>query len=120
MTIPEAVQLVLQAGAIGLDGDLLVLEMGEPVKIVDLAKRLAAELKPGVPARIEFTGLRPGEKLHEVLFSENDTTLDKPHEALWRCRVPPLDPAELDGTGSAGALSDLLERTRSLEVDRTG
>ena len=120
MTIPEAVHLVLQAGAIGCDGDVLVLEMGEPVKIVDLARRLAAELKPGVPPWITFTGLRPGEKLHEVLFSANDTTVDKPHEALWRCRVPPLDPGELDGAGSVAGMSDLLERTRQLQVDRIG
>lgn len=93
MTIPEAVQLVLQAGAVGRDGDVLVLDMGEPVKIVDLAHRLAAEIDPGTPPNIVFTGLRPGEKLHEVLISDHDEPLDRPHELLLRYRVPPLEPA---------------------------
>ncbi len=109
MTIPEAVQLVVQAGAIGGDGNVLVLEMGEPVKIIDLAHRLAAQLKPGVPANIKVIGLRPGEKLHEVLFSADDTTVDKPHEQLWRCTVPPLDPALLDGATTREHLAKLID-----------
>jgi dTDP-glucose 4,6-dehydratase len=109
MTIPEAVQLVVQAGAIGGDGDVLVLEMGEPVKIIDLAHRLAAQLKPGVPANIEVIGLRPGEKLHEVLFSADDTTVDKPHEQLWRCTVPPLSPSLLDGVIAWEHLAKLVD-----------
>ena len=95
MTIPEAVQLVLQAGAVGEDGDVLVLDMGEPVKIVDLAHRLAAEIDPGTPPTIVFTGLRPGEKLHEVLINDHDEPLDRPHELLLRYRVPAVEPAEV-------------------------
>ena len=71
MTIPEAARLVLQAQAIGHSGDIFVLEMGEPVKIVDLAKKMIA--LSGVPADIEFIGLRPGEKLHESLVQEHES-----------------------------------------------
>ena len=71
MTIPEAARLVLQAQAIGQTGDIFVLEMGEPVKIVDLARKMIA--LSGVPADIEFVGLRPGEKLHESLVHEHES-----------------------------------------------
>jgi len=72
MTIPEATQLVLQAGAIGKGGEILILDMGEPVRILDLARetiRLSG-LRPDVDIRIEFVGIRPGEKLAEVLESD--------------------------------------------------
>jgi FlaA1/EpsC-like NDP-sugar epimerase len=95
MTIPEAVQLVLQAGAVGHDGDVLVLDMGQPVKIVDLAHRLAAEIDPGSAPTIVYTGLRPGEKLHEVLINEKDEPLDRPHELLLRYRVAAVEPDEV-------------------------
>ena len=67
MTIPEAVQLVLQAAAIGRDGEALVLDMGEPVRIDDVARQLIA--MSGRDVEIVFTGLRPGEKLHEELLA---------------------------------------------------
>jgi dTDP-glucose 4,6-dehydratase len=118
MTIPEAVQLVVQAGAIGGDGDVLVLEMGEPVKIVDLARRVAAQLKPGIPVNIEIIGLRPGEKLHETLFSASDKTIDKPHEQLWRCEVPPLSPALLDETTTPEQLAKLVDQPALASGDR--
>ena len=77
MTIPEAVRLVLQAGAIGTHGETLVLDMGSPVKIIDLANRLIEH--SGKDIDVEFTGLRPGEKMHEVLFSSAEVGLTRKH-----------------------------------------
>jgi FlaA1/EpsC-like NDP-sugar epimerase len=113
MTIPEAVQLVVEAGALGEDGDVLVLEMGEPVKIVELATRLAAEISPGVRPEIVFTGLREGEKLHECLVSERDEMLDRPHELLQRGRVPPIDP-DLLAVALVGDGPELVARLRKV------
>jgi FlaA1/EpsC-like NDP-sugar epimerase len=82
MTIPEAARLVLQAQAIGRSGDIFVLEMGEPVKIVDLARKMVA--LSGVPADIEFIGLRPGEKLHESLVQDNESLEPTDAEKIQR------------------------------------
>ena len=71
MTVQEAVQLVIQAAAIGRDGEALVLDMGEPVRIADVARQLV-EQAPGAPVEIVYTGLRPGEKLHEELFGDGE------------------------------------------------
>src|SRR4029077_11512285 len=70
MTVEEAVQLVIQAGAVGRDGEALVLHMGEPVRIADVARRLAAQAPRTV--EVVYTGLRPGEKLHEVLLGRDE------------------------------------------------
>ena len=83
MSIPEAAQLVLQAGLMGSGGEIFVLDMGEPVKIVDLARELIrlsdyAEADIG----IEFVGLRPGEKLYEELLADGEHTLPTPHPKL--------------------------------------
>jgi len=86
MTIPEAVQLVLQSGAIGNGGDVLILDMGEPVRIVDLAKdmiRLSGQRYPE-DIDIVFTGLRPGEKLYEELFYETEQNAVRVHEKIFR------------------------------------
>jgi FlaA1/EpsC-like NDP-sugar epimerase len=83
MSIPEAVQLVLQAGAMGKDGEIYVLDMGEPVRIVDLARqmiRLSGLAEDDV--RIEYTGLRQGEKLYEEPLADEEKTLPTPHPKL--------------------------------------
>jgi len=83
MSIPEAAQLVLQAGLMGQGGEIFVLDMGEPVKIVDLAKdliRLSGLSEADI--KIEFTGLRPGEKLYEELLADDESTLPTPHPKL--------------------------------------
>jgi FlaA1/EpsC-like NDP-sugar epimerase len=105
MTTEEAVLLVLQAGACGEGGDVLVLDMGEPVKIMELAQRLSRQVAPGRDVEITYTGLRPGEKLHEVLVSAEDVALGKPHERLSRFGVPPLDP-ELVAEGSVTSIPE--------------
>ena len=83
MSIPEAAQLVLQAGLMGEGGEIFVLDMGEPVKIAELAKlmiRLAGADEERI--RIEYTGLRPGEKLYEELLADDESTLPTPHPKL--------------------------------------
>ncbi len=85
MTIPEAVQLVLQAGAIGESGDLLILDMGEPVKILDLARDMIELSGLSYPDDIDivFTGMRPGEKLYEELFYESEKGFRRVHEKIF-------------------------------------
>jgi len=94
MTIPEAVQLVLQAGAMGRGGEIFLLDMGEPVKIVDLARKLIrlSGFQPDVDIPIRFVGLRPGEKLYEELLVDVESSGRTEHEKIWildRDSVPP-------------------------------
>jgi len=102
MTIPEAVQLVIRAGDIGAGrGEVFVLDMGEPVKIVDLATNMIrlAGYEPGAEIAIEFTQPRPGEKLHEELFGGGEeprpTAAKRIHRAV---RSTPLDPEWVEAT----------------------
>ncbi|MDR0274878.1 MAG: polysaccharide biosynthesis protein [Burkholderiaceae bacterium] len=97
MTIPEAAQLVLQAGLMGLSGQICVLDMGEPVKIVELARmliRLSGKTEQEIP--IAFTGLRSGEKLYEELLASDETTAPTPHPKLRIAKVPPPRAGLLD------------------------
>jgi len=97
MSIPEAAQLVLQAGVMGQGGELFVLDMGEPVKIVDLARdmiRLSGFGEDEI--KIIFTGLRPGEKLFEELLTDDEHTLSTPHPKLRIARARPAEPAWLE------------------------
>lgn len=94
MTIPEACQLVIQAGAIGRPGEALVLDMGEPVKIVDLARRMIT--MSGKAVEIVFTGLRQGEKMHEDLLGEGESGYRPLHPLISHVVVPALSPADLD------------------------
>ncbi|AYH45313.1 polysaccharide biosynthesis protein [Azoarcus sp. DN11] len=111
MSIPEAAQLVLQAAAMGQGGEVFVLDMGEPVKIVDLARnmiRLSGYTEEDI--RIEFTGLRPGEKLYEELLADSESTRETPHRKLRIARSRPVSAgflAELDTwLAQSGPVSD--------------
>ncbi|MFD1212341.1 polysaccharide biosynthesis protein [Arthrobacter sp. GCM10027362] len=101
MTIPEACQLVIQAGAIGRGGEVLILDMGEPVRILDVAQRMI-ELS-GKDIDIVFTGLRQGEKLHEDLIGEGEDDSRPLHPKISHASIDPLDPADM-------SLADWKER----------
>jgi len=97
MSIPEAAQLVLQAGLMGEGGEIFVLEMGEPVRIAELAGlmiRLSGKREDEI--RIEYTGLRPGEKLYEELLADAETTLPTPHAKLRVARARQAPAGEVD------------------------
>jgi FlaA1/EpsC-like NDP-sugar epimerase len=119
MTIPEAVQLIIQAGAIGESGDVYVLDMGTPVKIIDLARdmiRLSGK-EPDRDIAIEFVGVRPGEKLHEELWGDGEDAAPTQHPKILRCATQPVDPvwlelelAELDRLAEAGETVEVVSR----------
>lgn len=94
MTIPEACQLVIQAGAIGHGGDVLILDMGEPVRIMDVAERMIA--MSGRDIKIKITGLRPSEKLHEQLTGDDEIQDPDGHAKISHTHALPLNPADLD------------------------
>jgi FlaA1/EpsC-like NDP-sugar epimerase len=107
---------VIQAGAIGGRGQVYVLDMGEPVRIVDLAEtmiRLSGK-EPGTGVALDFVGARPGEKLHEELWSETETVTPSSHEAILLVTRPPIDAdwlqEELD------VLEHLVESGETLEL----
>ncbi|HXS38222.1 MAG TPA: nucleoside-diphosphate sugar epimerase/dehydratase, partial [Flavipsychrobacter sp.] len=89
MTIPEACRLVIEAGVMGQGGEIFVFDMGEPVKIVDLAKKMIRLVgkEPGVDIEIVYTGLRPGEKLYEELLNDSENTLPTYHDKIMIARV---------------------------------
>ena len=94
MTIPEACQLVVQAGAIGQPAEVLILDMGEPVRILDVAQRMID--MSGKDIAIVYTGLRPGEKLHEELIGEGETDHRPIHPKIAHASINPLSPQDLD------------------------
>ena len=98
MTIPEAVSLVVQAGSIGGRGEIFVLDMGEPVRILDLARNMIelSGLEPDRDIPIEFTGPLPGEKLHEELWSGDEVVGSTVHPKILRLTRPQIDAAWLD------------------------
>ncbi len=110
MTIPEAVQLIIQAGAVGDSGDVFVLDMGEPVRIVDLANNMIrlSGREPGRDIAIEFIGVRPGEKLHEELWAEGEDPVPTGHPKMLRAVAQSIDPAWLE--------EELTELGRLVEV----
>lgn len=89
MTIPEACQLVLEAGSMGKGGEIFVFDMGKPVPIIDLAKKMIRlyGLVPGIDVEIKYTGLRPGEKLYEELLTDSENTLPTYHEKIMIAKV---------------------------------
>jgi FlaA1/EpsC-like NDP-sugar epimerase len=133
MTIPEAVQLVIEATGIAEGGDIFVLDMGEPVRIIDLARRMIelSGQEPGTDIGIEVVGIRPGEKLHEELFNVDEVVRPTRYGKIMRATRPPLDPrllrAGLDELGRqvgagrpepvAEALWEVLRGARSPNGD---
>ena len=116
MTTPEAVSLVIQAGSIGGRGEIFVLDMGEPVKILDLARtmiRLSGK-EPDREIPIEFIGARAGEKLHEELWGEDEVIAETGHPKIHRARRAPVDGVWLEE--GLGSLERLVEEGETLEV----
>jgi FlaA1/EpsC-like NDP-sugar epimerase len=93
MTIPEACQLVLEAGCLGQGGEIYVFDMGKPVKIIELAHKMIrlSGLVPNKDVAIEFSGLRPGEKLYEELLNNQENTLPTHHKKIMIARVREYD-----------------------------
>jgi FlaA1/EpsC-like NDP-sugar epimerase len=116
MTIPEAASLVVQAGAIGGEGEIFVLDMGEPVKILELARnmiRLSGK-EPDRDVPIDFVGARPGEKLYEELWGEGEAVRPTAHPKILRVKRPGADPAVLEA--ELVDLERLVEGGETLEV----
>jgi FlaA1/EpsC-like NDP-sugar epimerase len=123
MTIPEAVQLVIRAADLGGAGDVFVLEMGEPVRIVDLARnmiRLSGK-EPETDIAIEFIGPKPGEKLHEELWNQGEKVSPTSHPKLLRATRKPIDQgwlgeelAELEGMVERGETLDVVSKLSAL------
>jgi FlaA1/EpsC-like NDP-sugar epimerase len=97
MTIPEAAMLVLQSAMQGNGGEIFVLDMGQPVKIVDLARQMIelSGLKPDEDIQIEFTGIRPGEKLFEEVTHSGENFVPTTHPKICRFMAAPVDMPEL-------------------------
>jgi len=106
MTIPEASRLVIQAGGMATGGEIFILDMGEPVKIVDLAKSLItlSGLRVDEDIKIEYTGLRPGEKMYEELLMDEENTLPTKMKGI------------MISTGKEVAFDDVEAKLNSLEL----
>jgi FlaA1/EpsC-like NDP-sugar epimerase len=123
MTIPEAVSLIVQAGSIGRSGQVFVLDMGEPVSIVELARnmiRLSGK-EPDRDVAIDFVGVRPGEKLHEELWGDGETIASTPHSKILAVTRPAIDAgwlddelAELERLVAGGETLELVSRLRAM------
>ena len=129
MVIPEAVQLVLQAATMGKGGEIFLLDMGEPVKIVDLAKELItlSGFRPGEDIELEFSGTRPGEKLFEELSIKGEDMLPTRHPKIVIWRNVPMDTArlkmgvdELVKVGLTQDLDAIVEKIKELVPEYIG
>lgn len=118
MTIPEACQLVLEAGTLGEGGEIFIFDMGRPVKIVDLAKNMIrlAGLEPGKDIQIEYTGLRPGEKLYEELLNDEELVKPTSHDKIMIAKVREYDYDEI--LSRFDVLIDLANRNQDYLVVR--
>jgi FlaA1/EpsC-like NDP-sugar epimerase len=129
MTIPEAVQLVIRAGSLAQGGEVFVLEMGEPVRIMDLAEDMIrfSGLEPGRDIAIEIVGPRPGEKLHEDLFNPYEHPQETPAQRILRADRPRIDPAWVEETfdrigvltleGDPAGLASVVAQLASLRLE---
>jgi FlaA1/EpsC-like NDP-sugar epimerase len=121
MTIPEACQLIMQAAAMGRGGEVFVLDMGEPVAVSYLAEQMIrlSGKRPGADIHIEYIGLRPGEKLHEELFHEQEKLAPTGHEKLLLARSRPLDRERLlQGMGALEAACAEFDDARIADLLR--
>ena len=112
MTIPEASQLVMQSGAIGRGGEIFVLDMGEPVRILDLAHEMIRRhgLVAGRDIEVKITGMRPGEKLFEELANDTDQIVSTSHKKIHVWKLPQRTPAEMEAM--LGELEAVIESSR--------
>jgi FlaA1/EpsC-like NDP-sugar epimerase len=115
MTIPEACQLVLEAGSMGEGGEIFVFDMGESVKIIDLAKKMVqlSGLQLGKDIEIRVTGLRPGEKLYEELLAKEENTIATHHPKILKAKVREEDVAQIDAINT---LIGLFETQKNDEI----
>lgn len=106
MTIPEACQLVLEAGTLGDGGEIFVFDMGEPIKIIDLAKKMIqlSGLELGKDIEIKITGLRPGEKLYEELLAKEENTLTTHHPKILKAKIREEDEQQIEAINQLIAL----------------
>jgi len=123
MTIPEACQLVLEAGSMGKGGEIFIFDMGQSVKIVDLAKKMIrlSGLTLGKDIQIKFTGLRPGEKLYEELLNKEENTVPTHHSQILIARVKEYDPEtistgirELITIAGEGSNKDIVQKMKNI------
>jgi FlaA1/EpsC-like NDP-sugar epimerase len=112
MLIAEAVELVIQAGAIGRPGEVLVLDMGKPIRIADVARSLVERSRKDIPIR--FTGLRPAEKLHEVLLGPCEIDYRPFHHLVTQTLVPPLSPSEVEDLDPEANPTELIAKLSAL------
>jgi len=118
MTIPEACRLVLEAGALGKGGEIFIFDMGKPVRILDLARRMIqlSGLEAGKDIMIEYTGLRPGEKLYEELLNLHENTLPTHHPLIMIAKVRESDPEQV--RAEIDALVELTMNPDEMEIVR--
>ena len=114
MTIPEACQLVLEAGAMGKGGEIYIFDMGKPVKIIDLARKMIklAGFVPDREIKIKIVGLRPGEKLYEELLNDSSKTLPTYHE-----KIMIAEELEEEFDDLNAEITDLIHKANFLESD---